>query len=432
MHITVVGIGYVGLITAVGLAILGHTVHGVDIDAQKIADLLNGHCPLYEKNVQKKINYLYAKKLLHFGTHYRRNDRIFFLTVGTPASQDGTIDLTPLYAAIDSLIAFVPNGALFLIKSTVPVGTSRKIVHYLKEKNVCHAVISNPEFLREGNALYDFLNPDRIVIGADNIHCTAILTKLYQPLLNKKIPFLLTDPTTAELIKQASNAFLANKIALLNELSDLCVQTKADLGALSLGIGLDKRIGEAYLKGGPGFGGSCLPKDIRSLNRSFHQYGIASHILPAVIAANNYRFAYIVNRITAILGGIKNKIIALYGLTFKADTDDTRGSPSLSIIELLLAQKAIIHGYDPKTKYDLLTYNEKGSIKFFNNPEETLCEAEALIIATEWDIFQNIDFEKIKTKGMLKSNIIIDLRNILNKDLLQQKGFSYYCLGRDI
>ncbi|ROT47383.1 UDP-glucose dehydrogenase family protein [Candidatus Cardinium hertigii] len=432
MHITVIGMGYVGMVTAVGLAMLGHTVHCVDIDAQKIQSLTDGHCPIYEKNIEERLRQLSSNTLLTFGTHYRCTDRIFFLTVGTPPLEDGDADLSQLFFSIAKIIEFAPDHSLIVVKSTVPVGTNKKIVSYLKENNRYDEVVSNPEFLREGHALDDFLNPDRIVIGVHNSYGKDMLTKIYQPFIDKGCYTLITDPNTAELIKHASNAFLASKIAFINELSDFCEKAQADIDDLSLGVGLDKRIGPAFLKVGPGFGGSCFPKDIRSLNRSFNKYGIQSKILESVMAANEYRFENVVNKILKILGGVQNKILCVYGLTFKAHTDDTRGSPALRIIELLVAQNAMINCYDPKANYDLLQNDYNQSINFYNNPEESMCDAHALIIATEWEEFKNINFDRIKISGIMKSNIVIDLRNILDINLMQRKGFQYYCLGKAI
>lgn len=445
MYVTIVGTGYVGIVTAIGLATLGHQVHCMDIDHRRIQALSNGICPIYEKNIEKRLHYCLAHKLLSFDITHRAGDKYFFLTVGTPTLKNGNANLDQLFAAIDRIIEeALPNhtmnrsqsqpleeeaAPILIIKSTVPTGTNIRVTTYVRQRSYYSHVVSNPEFLREGSALYDFLHPDRIIIGTHSSYAASVLTKIYQPLVDKAYPCLVTDPNTAELIKHASNAFLATKIAFSNELADLSERAKANISDLTLGVGLDKRIGNAYLKVGPGFGGSCLPKDIQALSTSFRQYGITSKILTAVISANTSRFRNIATKIETILGNLQDKIVTIYGLTFKANTDDTRESPAIKIIEALAAKQAMIYCYDPQAQYDKLSISNqyRRYIKCYNTPEEAISGADALIIATEWELFQRLNFDYIRHN--MKHPIIIDLRNILDSHAMQANGFQYYCLG---
>jgi UDPglucose 6-dehydrogenase len=428
MNITVVGTGYVGIVTAVGLCALGHRVHCIDVDENKIKAYKNGNIPIYEIGLQEKINVFVSKGKLTFSTNFIENHKVFFIAVGTPPLKNGDSDLSYLFTAIDQINMFASKNSLIVVKSTVPIGTNKKILKHLKNNKKRIQVASNPEFLREGNAINDFLAPDRIIIGATNKNSLSILASIYAPLVIKNgVSLLKTDPNTAELIKHSSNAYLANKIAFINELSDLCEKAGANVKDLSVGIGLDKRIGKDFLKVGPGFGGSCFPKDIGSLNMSFKKYGIKSSILEAIIFSNEVRFKKIVKKIINILNGVQNKVLCILGLTFKANTDDTRESPSIKIIELLLQHGAKIQAYDPKAK--LYCEDLPKKIELYNNPKDAMNQADAIIIATEWEEFKSILYSEISNININKNNIIIDLRNLLEVDNIKKGNFQYYCLG---
>lgn len=428
MNITVVGTGYVGIVTAVGFCTLGHRVHCIDVDENKIKTYKNGDSPIYEIGLQEKINLFVSKGMLTFNTDFIKNHKVFFIAVGTPPLKDRDSDLSYLFAAIDQINIFAPKHSLIVVKSTVPVGTNKKILEYLRNNEKQIQVASNPEFLREGNAINDFLEPDRIIIGTASKDSESILVSIYAPLLiNSGISLLKTDPNTAELIKHSSNAYLANKIAFINELSDLCEEAGANVKDLSVGIGLDKRIGKDFLKVGPGFGGSCFSKDIKSLNISFKKYGVKSSILEAIIFSNENRFEKIVQKITNILEGIQDKVLCVLGLTFKANTDDTRESPSIKIIELLLKNGAKVQAYDPKARLHGEEVFKR--IELYNSSEDAMNGADAIIIATEWEEFKSIPYSEISNMSKKNNNIIIDLRNLLEKDNIKKGSLQYYCLG---
>lgn len=428
MDITVVGTGYVGIVTAVGLSTMGHMVHCVDVDEDKIKMYKSGKSPIYEVGLEEKIKLFASDERLTFDTNFMKNHKIFFIAVGTPPLDDGDSDLSYLFEAIDQINAFAKENSLIVVKSTVPIGTNKRILAHLKNNKKNIQIASNPEFLREGNAINDFLKPDRIVIGTSSDESDLILTSIYKPLTEKGTTIFKTDPNTAELIKHSSNAYLANKIAFINELSDLCEEAEANVRELAVGIGLDKRIGKDFLKVGPGFGGSCFPKDIRSLNMSFRKHGVQSDILKAVIASNDSRFKKIAKKIEYILGGVDGKILCVLGLAFKANTDDTRESPAINIIKLLLKNGAKIQAYDPKAKiYDK---NIPKKVELYNNPRDAMNRAEAIIISTEWDEFKSIEYSEISDMSEKKSKtVIIDLRNLLESNITKRASIKYHCLG---
>lgn len=427
MDITVVGTGYVGIVTAVGLCTMGHRVHCVDVDEDKIKMYRSGKSPIYEVGLEEKIKFFTSDKRMTFDTNFIKNHKIFFIAVGTPPLDNGDSDLSYLFEAIDQINMFAKENSLIVVKSTVPIGTNKKILAHLKNNKKNIQIASNPEFLREGNAINDFLKPDRIVIGTLSEESESILASIYKPLAAKKIAILKTDPNTAELIKHSSNAYLANKIAFINELSDLCEEACANVRELAVGIGLDKRIGKDFLKVGPGFGGSCFPKDIRSLNMSFKKHGIKSDILNAVITSNDSRFKKVAQKIERILGGVRGKILCVLGLAFKANTDDTRESPAINIIKLLLKNGAKIQAYDPKAKIYDKDVSKK--VELYDNPRDAMRQADAVIIATEWDEFRTIEYSEISNINKKKPKTVIDLRNLLDGNETQIANIEYHCLG---
>ena len=431
MKITFVGSGYVGLVSGVMMSHLGHFVTCLDIDQDKINKLKNLEPPIFENNLEYYLTQYGNTERLNFICGY--NESIYessaiFIAVGTPQKADGNADLHYIFEAIMSSAKYVNPDCVFVIKSTVPPGTCRQIKELLVQNGFSNNVVSNPEFLREGSAVHDFLYPDRIILGSESKTALEIIKQIYKPLSDKKIPILETDLITAELIKYASNSFLACKVAFINEMADLCEVIGADINQLSNGVGLDKRIGSAFLKVGPGFGGSCFPKDILALQHLTNDLKSDSLILDAVITANTNRPKLMIQRIKAFLNGqIQGKKIAILGLTYKAGTDDLRSSPVIELINLLWKNDAEIKAYDPQ--------GMPNSSKYFDNKLvcgssafEVCIGADAVVVATEWPEFANIDYKKLKLQ--LNSPHIIDLRNFLDRTMLTKLGYNCYFVGQ--
>jgi len=431
MKITFVGSGYVGLVSGVMMSHLGHFVTCLDIDQDKINKLKNLEPPIFENNLEYYLTQYGNTERLNFICGY--NESIYessaiFIAVGTPQKADGNADLHYIFEAIMSSAKYVNPDCVFVIKSTVPPGTCRQIKELLVQNGFSNNVVSNPEFLREGSAVHDFLYPDRIILGSESKTALEIIKQIYKPLSDKKIPILETDLITAELIKYASNSFLACKVAFINEMADLCEVIGADINQLSNGVGLDKRIGSAFLKVGPGFGGSCFPKDILALQHLTNDLKSDSLILDAVITANTNRPKLMIQRIKAFLNGqIQGKKIAILGLTYKAGTDDLRSSPVIELINLLWKNDAEIKAYDPQ--------GMPNSSKYFDNKLvcgssafEVCIGADAVVVATEWPEFANIDYKKLKLQ--LNSPNIIDLRNFLDRTMLTKLGYNCYFVGQ--
>lgn len=431
MKITFIGTGYVGLVSAIMMAYIGHEVTSIDIDKEKIASLKNSIIPIYEPKLEEYLKIAKEQNRIKFSTEY--DDKIFasdaiFVCVGTPELPSGEANLEYIYNSIDCLINFLHEKSVIIIKSTVPPSTCKKIDSYLKAKNLnCH-IVSNPEFLREGSAIEDFLNPDRVIIGVESAHAKSIIAKIYESFSLRNIPILYTDLASSELIKYVSNCFLATKIAFINEIANLSEKIGTNIEDVSLGTGLDRRIGIEFLKAGPGFGGSCFPKDILALKDLAKKNDVNINILDAVIIANNKRPFDMADKILKILeaNNIKDPKITFLGLSFKSGTDDLRTSPSLEIIKILQKKEMNIIGYDP--------ISMKYARKFIDNLEcadsylEACNNSDAVIITTEWEEFKFLDFQAIYKK--MNSKIIIDLRNILDRDSIVKKGFKYFSIGR--
>jgi UDPglucose 6-dehydrogenase len=431
MKVTFVGSGYVGLVSGVMMSHLGHFVTCLDIDQDKINKLKNLEPPIFENNLEYYLTQYGNTERLNFICGY--NESIYessaiFIAVGTPQKGDGNADLHYIFESIMSSAKYVNPDCVFVIKSTVPPGTCKQIKELLVQNGFSNNVVSNPEFLREGSAVHDFLYPDRIILGSESKTALEIIKQIYKPLSDKQIPILETDLITAELIKYASNSFLACKIAFINEMADLCEVIGADINQLSNGVGLDKRIGSAFLKVGPGFGGSCFPKDILALQHLTNDLKSDSLILDAVITANTNRPKLMIQRIKAFLNGqIRGKNIAILGLTYKAGTDDLRSSPVIELINLLWKNDAKIKAYDPQ--------GMPNSSKYFDNKLvcgssafEVCIGADAVVVATEWPEFANIDYKKLKLQ--LNSPNIIDLRNFLDRTMLTKLGYNCYFVGQ--
>jgi len=430
MKITIIGTGYVGLVSGVMMSHLGLEVTCLDTDKEKIARLKQNISPIYEPSLEdylQKYGNTDRLKFTHSYTEALSDAEAVFIAVGTPAKADGDADLSYIYEAVEHAVKYMKPDSVLVIKSTVPPGTCRNISEFLKTRGTPFEVASNPEFLREGAAVYDFINPDRIIIGSESDKALALLQRAYKPLTDQGIKLISTDLTTSELIKYASNTFLANKIAFINEMADLCEIVDADIETLSKGIGLDKRIGPDFLKAGPGFGGSCFPKDILALRYLAKKVNADCLILNAVIKANTDRPKQMINKISKIAGGnIKGKRFAILGLAYKAGTDDLRNSPAIELINCLKEQGASVVAYDPHGMASVPQYFDE--LELAASVTDAAKGTDAIILVTEWPEFKEINFRELKNS--LKTPIIIDLRNILDSKTLKGQGYSYFSIGK--
>lgn len=427
-NIAIIGTGYVGLVTGACLADMGNKVFCVDIDKNRINNLKKGIVPFYEPGLEKLIKKNTKNKRLFFETNLAiavSQSGIIFITVGTPAQENGEANLSYIEKAAESVGKNLKKYAVIAIKSTVPPKTCRRIREVIKKHSpVSFDLISNPEFLREGSAVRDFIKPDRIIIGAESEKAKKIIKELYSPL---KSPLLYVNFESSEMIKYASNAFLATKISFINEIANVCELVGADVEEIAKGMGLDPRIGSQFLKAGLGYGGSCFPKDVHALHQSAGINGYSFCLLKSVIEVNNNQRKLIVKKMEKMLGGLKNKTIAVWGLAFKANTDDVRESASVEIIELLLEEGAKVKAYDPIASENAKKIlSEK--IIFCGNSYEALEGSDALLIATDWDEFKRADLLKIKK--LLKRPNIIDGKNIYSPAKMKKVGFSYISVGR--
>jgi UDPglucose 6-dehydrogenase len=431
MKITFIGSGYVGLVSAAGMSYLGHFVTCLDIDDNKINQLKKLEVPIFEDGLEEYIKQYGNTERLNFQHGYDESlaaATAIFITVGTPPALDGSANLEYIFDAAGNAAKYANPDAVFVIKSTVPPGTCASVKYFLKKNGFDNEVVSNPEFLREGSAIHDFMHPDRIIIGTESPKSLEVMKQIYKPFTDQGTPLLGTDLNTAELIKYASNSFLAGKIAFINEMADLCEVIGADINKLSRGIGLDKRIGPDFLKAGPGFGGSCFPKDILALQHLTNKLDSDFLILDAVIKANTNRPRAIMDKIKEFLGGrIKGKKFAVLGLTYKAGTDDLRSSPAIDLINLLWENDANVVAYDPQGMKNADKYFA-GKLSCANSVFEAVTDADTIVIATEWPEFINLDYMKIK--GLLRDPVIIDLRNILDKKTLVNLGYRCYFVGQ--
>jgi UDPglucose 6-dehydrogenase len=435
MFITVIGCGYVGLVTAAGLAEFGHSVTAVDIDRIKI-DLLNqGKIPIYEAGLTEVVKANLKAERLVFTTDLKESvakAEVIFIAVGTPSQKDGSADLSQVKAVAGEIAKYLQNYTVIVNKSTAPVGTCKLIHKLISENSLSGAdfdVVSNPEFLREGTALNDFLQPDRIVIGVESLKAKHVMKEVYQKLDQVKVPIIFTNLETAELIKYASNAFLATKVAYINEIAGLCEKVNADVTIVAQGMGLDSRIGPKFLNAGPGYGGSCFPKDTKALIGIARLAGVRLSIVEAVVASNETQKELMFQKIKQIAGPLKGKTIAVLGLAFKADTDDIRESPALPIIRNLLNAKAVVKAHDPEAVEEARKVFGD-SLQYCKDVYETIDGTDALVIVTEWNSYRELDL--VKVKRLMKTPILIDLRNIYQPTLLKRAGFSYEGIGRGL
>lgn len=425
--ISFIGAGYVGLVSGTIFAHLGHDVKCVDLDENKVSKLQKGQIPIYEPQLQSYLNESIASGKLSFSNKIESDTEIdaVFIAVGTPPKEDGQADLSYINQAIlDCADAYSPDS-LIIIKSTIPPQTCQNIQLMLRQKGFKHEIASNPEFLREGSAVTDFLEPDRIICGISSDKAKKVFEKIYLPLTKKGYPIIFTDTNTSELTKYASNSFLATKVAFINEMANLCETLGANIDKLTYGMGKDKRIGEAFLKVGPGFGGSCFPKDLLAISHLSKEKQELNTILEAVIDANEARSLKLVNKIKNVLSTLKNKRIAIFGTTFKAETDDVRSSPAIKICKLLLDNGADLHIFDPAGMDNTA---KEISASFHQNPYDAAMQADCIVILTEWKIFAQLDYNKIKNN--MRKACLFDFRNLLDQDLIKEIDFDYHCLGK--
>ena len=433
MKIAVIGTGYVGLVTGTCFSEFGVTVTCVDKDENKIARLKKGEIPIYEPNLDRLVESNIASGRLTFTTEIteavQEADAVF-IAVGTPSRRgDGHADLSYVFAVAEEIAPLLQKYAVVVTKSTVPVGTGRKVYDIIKRvnPNADFDVASNPEFLREGSAIEDFMRPDRVVIGTDSERSLNVMRALYRPLFLIETPIVATSLETAELIKYAANAFLATKITFINEMADLCEKVGANVQDVAKGMGLDGRIGKKFLNAGPGYGGSCFPKDTLALIQTGVDAGSPVKIVETVAALNEQRKAAMATKIIAACGGdIQGKKIAVLGLTFKPNTDDMRDSPSLVIIPALQAAGARITAFDPKGMLEAKHLLK--DIEWYDSSYAAMHGADALVILTEWNEFRALDLTKVKS--LLNQPIVIDLRNIYKPTEMQALGFKYTSIGR--
>ncbi len=432
MHVAMIGTGYVGLVSGACLSEFGHEVSCVDTDRDKIAALRQGVMPIYEPGLDTLVANNARAGRLHFTTRIDEavpSADVVMIAVGTPSLRgDGHADLSYTYAAAREIAAALGGYTVVATKSTVPVGTSREIERLIREARpeAAFDVVSNPEFLREGAAIEDFMRPDRVVVGADGERATQVMAALYRPLNLLKTPILFTKRETAELIKYAANAFLATKITYINEIADLCERVGANVQDVAEGIGLDGRIGKKFLHAGPGFGGSCFPKDTRAFLRIAEEAGAPSRIVEAVVAVNEARKRHMAEKIIGACGEVSGRTIAVLGVTFKPNTDDIRESPSLTIIPALQAAGARVRAYDPQGMEEARTVLD--GVEWCGDAYACMEGADALAIVTEWNEFRALDFGRMR--ALLRRPIVVDMRNIYRRDEMAAAGFIYVSIGR--
>jgi UDPglucose 6-dehydrogenase len=434
MKIVMVGSGYVGLVSGACFADFGHDVVCVDKHEGKIEALKRGEIPIFEPGLADLVRTNAAAGRLSFTTDLAgpvaQADAVF-IAVGTPSRRgDGFADLSYVYAAAREIAAAIEGHTVIVTKSTVPVGTGDEVERIVRElrPDAAFSVVSNPEFLREGAAIQDFKRPDRIVIGTEDAQAQAVMADVYRPLYLNSAPILNTSRRSAELTKYAANAFLATKITFINEMADLCEQVGANVQDVARGMGLDNRIGSKFLHAGPGYGGSCFPKDTLALIKTAQDYGTPSRIVETVAAVNDQRKRAMARKVVAACGGsVRDKTIAVLGLTFKPDTDDMRDAPSLSIVTALQDAGARVRAFDPEGMEQAKAMLPAG-VTYCADAYECVAGSDAAVIVTEWNIFRALDLDRVKT--LMKAPVLVDLRNVYRAEQVRAKGFTYADIGR--
>ncbi|NQU94945.1 MAG: UDP-glucose/GDP-mannose dehydrogenase family protein [Candidatus Omnitrophica bacterium] len=433
MKITIIGTGYVGLVTGACFANLGNRVYCVDSDPKKVISLKKGKITIYEPGLAEMVKRNIKEGRISFSTNIKdsiKKSEIIFICVGTPARKNGEADLSNIEKVCHEIARHMQSYKLIVEKSTVPVKTGEWVkdtIRFLKKKRVDFDIACNPEFLREGSAIKDFMHPDRIVVGVETEKAKRLMTKLYKPL---NAPIIITDIKGAEIVKHASNAFLATKISFINEISNICERTGADVVEVAKGIGMDKRINESFFNAGIGFGGSCFPKDVAAFIHICKKLGYDFKLLKNVGDINEQQKVVFFNKIHASLGGVKGKTIGVLGLSFKPDTDDIRSAPSLGIIKRLLDEKAFVKVYDPQAMENTKKEIKNKKLRFCSDPYAVAKGSDCLAVVTEWDEFKKLNFKKLKR--LLKRSIIVDGRNMYDPRRMKKMGFVYIGMGRRI
>lgn len=433
MRVAMIGTGYVGLVSGACFADFGHVVTCVDKDASKIERLEQGIMPIYEPGLDTLVAKNVEEGRLFFavdGAEAIRQADAVFIAVGTPSRRgDGHADLSYVYAAAEEIAGLIDGFTVVVTKSTVPVGTGDEIERIIRERrpDAEFAVVSNPEFLREGAAIGDFKRPDRVVVGTDDERARKVMSELYRPLNLNESPLLFVGRRTSELIKYAANAFLAMKITFINEMADLCEAVGADVQQVARGIGLDNRIGSKFLHAGPGYGGSCFPKDTLALVRTAVDAGSPVRLVETTVEVNDARKKAMAGRVEKALDGdLSGKTVAVLGLTFKPNTDDMRDSPSLDLVPALIAAGAKVQAFDPEGMHEAKALLK--GVDFRDGPYDAVKDADAVVIVTEWDPFRALDLDRLKS--LVKQPVIVDLRNIYRPEDMRARGFRYTSIGR--
>ena len=432
MHIAVIGTGYVGLVTGACFAEFGVDVTCVDIDFTKIARLIAGEMPIYEPGLEQLVTKNVQSGRLRFTTDLKQaveQALVVFLAVGTPPKGDGSPDLSFVEAAARSVAEHMNGYKVIVTKSTVPIGTGeylRTLIRQHLKSSLSFGIVSNPEFLREGAAINDFMRPDRVVVGSSDDEAVAIMRDLYRPLYLIEVPFVVTSLEAAELTKYAANAFLATKISFINEIANLCESIGCDVHDVARAIGMDRRIGNKFLHPGPGFGGSCFPKDTQALASVARQFGRDSMIVDAVIEVNRRQRQAMIPKVEKLLGELNGKTVAILGLAFKPETDDMREAPAIDIISGLLERGATVRAYDPVAMTEAAKVLPE--VSFARDEYEAVTDADALVFVTEWNQFRALDMGRVR--DLMKSPRIADLRNIYDPADMRALGFEYVGVGR--
>ena len=432
MNICVVGSGYVGLVTGACLADFGMNVVGVDKDQSKVDMLRRGKVPIYEPGLKTLVQKNMEEGRLRFQTELGpaiEAAQAIFIAVGTPPKSDGSADLTFIREVASSIAQHLNGYKIIVTKSTVPIGTGKMIEQMVREgagPKHRFAVVSNPEFLREGSAIEDFMHPDRVVVGTRDPQAAKLMKDVYSPLAAADVPFIITDVETAELIKYASNGFLATKISFINEVAQICEAWGANVEVVAKGMGMDSRIGPKFLSAGPGFGGSCFPKDTRAVAQIAREAGLQFRIIEAVLEVNEFTQKRMIDKIEDALGGISGKTVGVLGLSFKPNTDDIRESPALPIVQGLLDGGATVRAFDPEAMDGCRPLFP--AVTFCENAYEAAEDADAMVIVTEWNQFRKLDLSRLC--GLLRQPLVIDLRNLYEPETMAAAGFRYVSIGR--
>lgn len=432
IKICMIGTGYVGLVSGACLADFGNNVFCVDIDKKRIQSLKKNIMPIYEPGLEHIVSRNVKSGRLHFMTDLKEavtQSDVVFIAVGTPSLPDGSTDLTQVFGAAENLSAYLDGYKVIVQKSTVPVGTMRELARRIRERAGADAefdIVSNPEFLREGSAIEDFLRPNRVVIGVESEQAAAIMKKIYRPLYLLETPVVITTLETAELIKYASNAFLATKISFINEIATICDLVGANVDDVAKGMGLDRRIGPKFLHAGLGYGGSCLPKDVSSLIHVAQSRNHDPQLIRAAHDINTMQVERALAKLKSEVDPLENKTVGLLGLSFKPNTDDVREAPSARLVERLIMMKAKVKAFDPVAMDNFKTLGYK--VEYCTNPYDVAEDCDAIMLITEWNEFRELDFSRLQR--LMKSPVFIDCRNVYKQPLMTEHGFRYQSFGR--